>query len=317
MSSNPGNESPVAGHGSPPDIEIRLRENDAFDSDDLGAVSQGTTEVANLYEEIAQLKAMVKQLSMQSQTGPRQMSDDQETSASLGYKLPKLEAPVFYGEKHNDLDGVIRWTTSAKIYMSDRFQDDEARWLKEVKLLFRDSARLWYESAVRENGSFESWNALTQEVFRKYAGVRTVEALYDKFNSLTMKSADDFDRHLGAFRQLLDQLEMMGSKDSEIHVFKTFINSLTPAFKAKALEYEREQLAKEVETTPQVQSRSRLDRLIAYLSHWISHLSPSSSSTEVVIHHVSGQETQTKNRKKPKKFVKGHMGSHSFLCQDC
>ena len=44
MSSNTGNENHEAGAGSPPDIEIRLRENDAFDSDGLDGMSQGTTE---------------------------------------------------------------------------------------------------------------------------------------------------------------------------------------------------------------------------------------------------------------------------------
>lgn len=112
-----------------------------------------------------------------------------------------------------------------------------------------------------------------------------------------MQSADDFDRHVGAFRELLDQLEMMGIKDSEIHVYRTFKKSLTSAFKAKAWEFEKEQVAKEGRVTaPSAPGKSRLDRLITYLSNWISHLSPS-SSTEVAINHLGGQERTTKKRR--------------------
>ena len=305
MSNNTGNEN--HGTGSPPDIEIRLRENDAFDSDGLDGASQETTEGESLIDKIARLEASVKQLTMGSQDAPRPLLDERALSASLGYKLPKLEAPVFYGRKHNDLKEVLRWTSEAKIYMKDRFADDEARWLREVKLLFRENARFWYDYTVRHQGLFESWDKLTQAVFRKYAGAKTADALFEQFESLKMKSAEDFDNHVESFNELLDQLELMGEKSTETHIFRVFVNSLTPGFKAKALEYQQDYHVKEM-TNPESLVCGRLEGLIAYLFSWSSSLL-SSSSTEVVINYMGGQERKTKKKKK-KTYGKG-------LCKCC
>jgi len=273
MSSNTGNENHEAGAGSPPDIEIRLRENDAFDSDGLDGMSQGTTEGESLVDKIARLEASIKQLTTESRDGPRQLLDEKALSASLGYKLPKMEAPVFYGRKHNDLKEVLRWTSEAKIYMRDRFADDEARWLREVKLLFRENARLWYDYTVRRQGLFESWDKLTQAVFRKYAGSKTADALFERFESLKMKSADDFDNHVESFQELLDQLELMGEKSTETHIFRVFVNSLTPGFKAKALEYKQDYHVKEM-TNPDAPVCGRLEGLVAHLFSWSTHFMP-------------------------------------------
>ena len=322
MSTGTGNENQEAGNHSPRDIEIPLRDNEAFDAASLGGMSQGTTEVVGIHEELAELKAMVQQMYLASQSvskepAPKEVSTKEPSkekvdSASLGYKLPKIEAPLFYGKTHNDLEGVIDWTYEAKIYMKDRFPEDEARWLEEVKLLLRGGARKWYEFTVDKRGMFTSWDQFTQAIYQTYAGAKRPAVLLKSFQSLTMKSTQEFDDHVESFYQLLHQLEIMGERTTDTHVFQVFVNSLTPGFKAKALQFEQDRLVKET-TEPDTVDSCPLEGLIAYLYAWSSQLSsslPSSSPPQITIHHVGGPKKKTKAKTNKAAYTDG-------LCTFC